>query len=126
MFTGVPLVNDMGEDVLEGQTSCEAAKQGVYSTTASRALLQAPVYFLPPVLLTLGPLKAYLTKHPTAAVPITTYLLLLSFGVGLPATVAIFPQMSQIKVHDVESKYWHLRDPRTNKPYEVFYYNKGL
>jgi tricarboxylate carrier len=126
MDTGIPLLNAQGEVVLPGENSLEAAKRGVYSTTASRALLQAPVYFLPPVLLSLGALKPYLTKNPTATVPITTFLLLASFGVGLPATVAIFPQISEISADQVENKFQHLRDPKTDKPYEVFYYNKGL
>lgn len=124
--TGIPLLNADGQDVLKGETSKIAAQCGVNSTTASRALLQAPVYFVPPVLVSLGPIKRYLAKNPRMAVPVTTYLLLCSFGVGLPATVAIFPQISEIGVEDVEEKYQHLRDPKTGKPYEVYYYNKGL
>ena len=124
--TGIPLLNEDGQDVLKGETSKVAAQRGVNTTTASRALLQAPVYFLPPVLVSLGPIKNYLTKNPRMAVPITTYLLLCSFGVGLPATVAIFPQISEIGVNDVEEKFQHLHDPKTGKPYEVFHYNKGL
>jgi tricarboxylate carrier len=124
--TGIPLLNEDGQDVLKGETSKVAAQRGVNTTTASRALLQAPVYFLPPVLVSLGPIKNYLTKNPRMAVPITTYLLLCSFGVGLPATVAIFPQISEIGVNDVEEKFQNLQDPKTGKPYEVFHYNKGL
>jgi sideroflexin-5 len=126
LATGIPLLNERGEVVAQGETSLEAARRGVNSTTASRALLQAPVYLLPPMLLSGGFLKRLVTKNPAAAVPITTYLLLVSFGVGLPATVAIFPQISEISVNDVEPKFQHLRDPQTGKPYEVFYYNKGL
>jgi hypothetical protein len=59
-------------------------------------------------------------------VPITTFLLLTSFGIGLPATVAMFPQISSVDAKDVEERFQHLRDPQTNKPYDVFYYNKGL
>jgi len=125
--TGIPLLNENGKVVGgEGNLSLEAAKRGVYSTTASRALLQAPVYFLPPILISMGPLKKYLTKVPAAAVPITTYLVLVSFGVGLPATVAIFPQISEISANDVDPKFQHLKNPDTGKPYEVYYYNKGL
>ena len=59
-------------------------------------------------------------------VPLTTYLVLTSFGIGLPATVAIFPQISEIPAQDVEERFQHLRNPETQKPYNVFYYNKGL
>jgi tricarboxylate carrier len=123
--TGIPLMDEDGHDVLEGETSTVAAQRGVNSTTASRALLQAPVYFLPPVLVSAGFLKAYLIKNPTMTVPITTYLLLVCFGVGLPSTVAIFPQMAKIDPNDAEPKFQHLRDSN-GRPYEVYYYNKGL
>ena len=125
--TGIALLNQDGDDVLPGETSVVAATRGVNSTTLSRALLQAPVYFVPPLLMsTIPALKRITTKHPLMTVPLTTYLVLVSFGVGLPGTVAIFPQLSPIKVDDVEDKFQHLRYPKTNQPYEVFYYNKGL
>jgi sideroflexin-5 len=139
--TGIPLLNAAGENVLahvgcdnddddednEVTTSRIAAAAGVYTTTASRALLQAPVYFLPPVLLATVPaLQRLLAAQPRLTVPLTTYLLLVSFGMGLPATVALFPQMSTIEAHQVEERFQHLRDPTTNQPYKVFYYNKGL
>jgi hypothetical protein len=124
--TGIPLLDDRGNNVYPGMTSQEAARRGVNSTTLSRAILQAPVYFLPPVLLSLGPLRRYLARHPAMAVPVTTYLLLVSFGVGLPATVAIFPQVQSISPDQVEEKFRRLRDPDTREPYRVFYYNKGL
>jgi sideroflexin-5 len=136
--TGIPLLDAAGENVLahitepgdddnEVTTSRIAAAAGVYSTTASRALLQAPVYFVPPVLLATVPaLQRLLAQQPRLTVPLTTHLLLISFGMGLPATVALFPQRSTIAAHQVEERFQHLRDPTTNQPYKVFYYNKGL
>jgi len=124
--SGITLMDEKGNDVLKGETSSIAARAGVHSTTASRAILQVPVYFLPPLLLsTVGIFKRYLAKNPTMTVPLTTYLLLVSFGVGLPATTAIFPQISSIPAMEVEEKFQHLRDSQ-GKPYQVFYYNKGL
>ena len=124
--TGIPLQTANGENVLPGETSNVAAARGVNSTTASRALLQAPVYFFPPLLVSLGPCQRYLAHNPTMAVPLTTYLLLVCFGVGLPATVGVFPQISEIDASQVEDKFQHLRDPATQEPYKVFHYNKGL
>jgi hypothetical protein len=118
--SGVPLLNGRMEDVLPGETSREAAKLGVHSTTASRAVLQMPTYFIPPLLLdTVAPLKQYMCENPSMVVPITTFMLTLSFGVGLPCAVGMFPQMSKIRAVDVESKYHGLDD-------EEFYFNKGL
>jgi hypothetical protein len=60
-------------------------------------------------------------------VPMTTYLLCVCFGIGLPASVAIFPQMGEIKVEEAEEKYHKLLDDQNGgKPYDVLYYNKGL
>lgn len=124
---GIPVVDSKGKEVLpSGETSNIAAARGVYSTTISRAILQAPVYFLPPVLLYYVPsFKRIIMRNPCATVPLTTFLLLVSFGLGLPATVAIFPQMSEIDVKDLEAKYHHLRDDN-GKPIQKLYYNKGL
>lgn len=124
--SGVPLQDAAGNVVLEGATSQIAAKRGVESTTASRAILQAPVYFLPPLLLSMGPLARLVAVKPHLSVPLTTCLVLTSFGVGLPGTVAIFPQMSEIPVHDVEERFHHLRNPKTEQPYTTLFYNKGL
>ena len=126
--TGVPLVNSDGEDVLPNETSKVAAERGVNSTTLSRAMLQAPVYFLPPFLMGIvPPLKNMIQRNPMMRVPMTTYLLLVCFGIGLPASVAIFPQMGEIKVEEAEEKYHNLQDVKSDgRPYKVLYYNKGL
>lgn len=124
--SGVPLLNNHGEDVLPDTTSKIAAKNGVYSTTASRAILQAPVYFLPPLLVgSLPAFKRLLAKHPAASVPLTTYLVLVAFGLGLPSTVAIFPQIAEIDVQDCEEEFQALAG-KDGLPYQKLYYNKGL
>lgn len=126
--TGIPLLNEDGNDVsIDNETSQIAARNGVNLTTLSRAILQAPVFFLPPIVVSYLPIiRNYIMKFPQMAIPISTYLLLVSFGVGLPATVAIFPQISSIPASDVESKFQGIINPKTNQPYEIFYYNKGL
>ena len=124
--SGIPLLDENFDDVAPGQTSSIAAKHGVHSTTASRALLQAPVYFLPPLLMGSVPfLKRIVARNPALSVPLTTYLVLVSFGLGLPATVAIFPQMAEIDVSSVEMEFQGLTG-KDGKPITKFYYNKGL
>jgi hypothetical protein len=136
--TGIPLQDRHGNPVTlpdsnnddsnaNANVSQIAARRGVESTTASRAILQAPVYFIPSMLMGVVPaLKNTLAKHPATRVPMTTFLVLVSFGLGLPATIAIFPQVSAIRTSEAEQKYHHLIDPETQRPYEVLYYNKGL
>jgi hypothetical protein len=123
--SGVPLLDQHGQAVSDTATSQEAAKRAVHSTTLTRAILQIPVYFIPPLLLV--PLqKTLLVKYPQLSLPVTTYLLLTSFGLGLPCTIAMFPQIAEIDASEVEAKFQHLRDPETDAPYKVYYYNKGL
>lgn len=130
--SGIPLQDVHGNPILMPDSDTEnksqiAAKRGVESTTLSRAILQAPVYFFPSLLIgCFPPLQNLIAKHPRARVPLTTFMVLVSFGLGLPATIAIFPQVSEIRNREAEPKYHHLLDPSTQKPYEVFYYNKGL
>jgi hypothetical protein len=124
--SGIPLQAADGSDVSPGATSQIAATRGVHSTTLSRAILPAPIWLIPPVLLATGPIRRYLAQQPVMTVPVTTFLILLCFGVGLPATVALFPQISTIEADKVEERFQHLRDPKTQQPYQVFYYNKGL
>lgn len=125
--TGIPLLTANGTPVVtDGRTSKAAALQGVTATVVSRAILPAPVFFGPPLLLSVGPLQRYLMRHPAMTIPVTTFMLLTSFGIGLPATVAIFPQMSTIDASAVEPEFAQLINPETQQPYEKFYYNKGL
>ena len=126
--TGITLVNANGDDVLPNERSMIAAERGVNSTVFSRALLQAPVYFLPPLMMGAIPLlKNAVMRNPMIRVPMTTYLLCVCFGIGLPASIAIFPQMGEIKVKEAEEKYHNLLDNQNGgKPYKVLYYNKGL
>mmetsp|Transcript_7362 Transcript_7362/g.10802 ORF Transcript_7362/g.10802 Transcript_7362/m.10802 type:complete len:152 (-) Transcript_7362:1825-2280(-) len=128
MESGIPLLNNQGDPIrASGRQlySQQAAKVGVLTTTASRAILQTPVYLVPPLLLeTITPLHTYMVEH--SSIPLTTFLLLTSFGFGLPAAVAIFPQRGRISSQDVEPKFRSLIDPATNQPYKEFYYNKGL
>ena len=49
--------------------------------------------------------RNFLKRSPKYSVPVTTYLLLVSFGVGLPATTAIFPQISTVDATQVEEKF---------------------
>lgn len=120
MDSGIPLLNENKENVLDGETSKIAAKRGVYATTASRAILQLPTFCIPPLVLqSLPPLQEYIRSNPTSEVPITTFLLLLSFGIGLPMVIGLLPQFSKIAVEDVEPKF-------ANLEYKEFYYDKGL
>jgi tricarboxylate carrier len=128
---------DSGVDLLDedykviampnGERSSAAAKKGVHETVVSRAILQFPVYFIPPALMATVPfLKNALVRNPTMSVPMTLYLLLVSFGVGLPGAIAIFPQFGTIAASELEAPFQRVIVPGTTEYRRVFNYNKGL
>lgn len=121
---GIPLLDDDNNEVLfkTDNKSIVAAKRAVYSTTLSRAVLPAPVFLLPPLLISLVQKRL----PPSYIAPLTTYLIMVSFGLALPATVALFPQQSEIEVKELETKYHNLINPKTGKAYEKLYFNKGM
>lgn len=125
IITGVPLFDAEGKIVQPEHTSQVAAKEGVYSTIASRAVLPAPTFLIPPLLLNTQYIKKLLTKHAALSLPISTFLIIICFGIGLPGTIAIFPQMSEICLPKLEEHYQGLIDD-TGVPYTKLYYNKGL
>ena len=123
---GVPLLHPTSLRPIcsSTETSVAAAKKGVLETVASRAILQVPVYFLPPVL-TATAFSTLLLTNPGLSVPLTTYLLLVSFGFGLPFAIAVFPQYGEIHASDVEERFRGLKDA-SRKTIQCFKYNKGL
>jgi len=122
---GIPLFDEHGKDVLPGTTSQVAARKGVYATTASRALLQAPVFIFPSLLLSCVPaFKKIMNRQPTMTVPLMTYMVMVAFGLGLPAAVSIFPHICEIGAEEVEMSFRELRNDGV--PYKNFYFNKGL
>jgi hypothetical protein len=63
-------------------------------------------------------------KHTTLV--LNTIFILLGFSFGLPATIALFPQIGTIQTNELESKFHHLKDSHTGKVIQSFKYNKGL
>jgi len=112
----------LGEDNM----SRIAAVQGVYATTASRAIVNIPVLLMPPVILTNVPfLRNAIARSPALTIPLTVYVLLTCFGIGLPAACAVFPQITEVSTDDLENKFHNLYDANGNKV-DKLYFNKGL
>jgi len=131
--TGVDLLDEDHNTISMplGEKSQLAAAKGVYETVASRAILQIPVYFVPPALMVVVPvLKNVVAHNPSVAVPLTTYLLLLSFGLGLPGAIAVFPQFGTIDATELEDPFQRVtmidRDTGVTELRRCFKYNKGL
>jgi hypothetical protein len=77
-----------------------------YSLIITLATLQMPTYFIPPLILdTVVPFKQFLTNNPQLVVPVTAFLLLISFDIGLPAAVGLYPQVSSIDADNMEEQF---------------------
>lgn len=116
---GVELVDADGNTVANGARSSIAARKAVHETVISRAMLQVPVFFVPAALVSLPPVAAALAGSAGTAMAVTSFITCVSFGFGLPATIAWFPQIGQVNKSDLEPSF-------ADVPCEKLYYNKGL
>lgn len=124
---GVEVTDADGAVLAGGRRSSVAAKKAVEETVLSRAMLQVPVFFVPAVLMSLPPVAALCVASPAVAVPLSTLFTIMSFGFGLPAAVAYFPQQGSVNVGDLEPELQEsiLAAGAASKDDPVFY-NKGL
>ena len=122
--TGIPLLTEDGRVANPAAAPSKiAAAQGVYETTASRAILQCPVYAIPPIIMSTV-LSGVIATSPYLAAPIATYSLLVAFGIGLPAACAVFPRISEIKVDKLEEEYRNLKDDK-GEAITTLYFDRG-
>lgn len=124
---GWSLMDAEGRVIAGGQRSRAAAKRGVRETVASRALLQLPCVGIPALIGALPPARRMFARSPRTQLPFMAFVTMLAFGVGLPASVAVFPQIGTMRVADLEEALRPLCvDVRTGQPLTTVHYNKGL
>lgn len=99
-----------------------AARKAVIQTCVSRLLLQVPVFLFPPVVGMLPPIRRLLDALPKWTLAIETLILIIGFGYGLPATIALFPQTGTIRRGALEPVFQQGAADKN----EALYYNKGL
>lgn len=101
-----------------------AAKKALSEMIISRMVLPLPVFLFPPLALAVvDPIVRQNRRLLT--MPFNVTFVMLGFGFGLPATIALFPQNGTIYAEDLEERFHHLRDQQGNAV-TVFRYNKGL
>jgi len=114
---GIDVV-DKGGNVVG--TSSLAAKKALKEMAVTRALLPIPLLTIPPLVMTMLEKTALLRKNPRLNMPINTIVCSICFFYALPATIAIFPQMSEVKTNDLE------KEIQTKTKEQTLFYNKGL
>lgn len=92
---------DKGIDVLDKSgkvvgSSQLAAKKALKEMAISRALLPVPLLTIPPIIMSMFEKTSALKKNPRLHMPINLVVCTICFFYALPATIAIFPQMSTV------------------------------
>jgi tricarboxylate carrier len=126
--------NDTGMTIVIAGSSQIAAKKALTEMVISRMILPLPVFLLPPIGLSIidnlsihsTTLTRLMQKNKHTTLVLNTIFILLGFSFGLPATIALFPQIGTIQTNELESKFHHLKDSHTGKVIQSFKYNKGL
>lgn len=108
--------------------STAAAQQAVSQVAISRVLTALPVLTLPPLIL--SSVESVLPKR--AMAPLNFALIAGSLMVALPCAIGLFPQRGELKVEDLEDKFFNrvgndkvLVDSK-GRPVETVWFNKGL
>jgi sideroflexin-5 len=114
---GIDVVDKSGQVV---GTSKLAAKKALQEMAVTRAALPIPLLTIPPVIMTMLEKTPLLKKYPRSNILFNLIVCSITFFYALPATIAIFPQMSEVNVKDLEPEI----QKAAKEPH--VYYNKGL
>lgn len=101
-------------------TSKVAARKAVLSTAGTRVVLPAPILIIPPIVMSMLEKTRFLQSNPRWHLPFNALACTVSFGLALPATIALFPQYASIATKDLEPEI----QAATSE--EVLIFNKGL
>ncbi|XP_063934487.1 sideroflexin-5-like isoform X2 [Zophobas morio] len=118
--TGIDLYDESGK--LYGNSRVAAA-EGLWATALTRVALCLPTLLVPPVVM-LALEKGVLKRRPHWQIPVQNIVCAVSFLVGLPFAIALFPQEGSIEARKLEKEFQGLKI--LDKPVTRFYYNKGL
>jgi len=122
--TGIALLDKDGNELLPGARSSTAARKAVMETVYSRMLLQLPTFFVPPVFMMLPPIAAVAAANPVFGIGANTFITLAGFGLGLPAAVAVFPQIGELNVDEIDVA--AVKEVAQKRGLQTVLYNKGL
>lgn len=114
---------DLKTEAAPGLRSNIAAKKAVMETVYSRVILQFPTFFVPPLMMMIPPIAALAASSAAFSITANTFFTLVGFGLGLPAAIAVFPQIGSLEVSDLEPE---IRAAAEARGMKRIYFNKGL
>jgi len=120
--TGWELNDVNGNVVANGDKSRLAARQGIMETIRTRMCLSCSIFVIPSLVLNTAPVLAL---APIPLIGLSSMVTIASFGFGLPAAIAVFPQRGTIQVSGLEPEFQNLCDNDGNR-IDTVTYNRGL
>lgn len=124
MSTGITLFDANGNNVgTSGAKSKVAARKAVRDTVITRILVQFPVFLIPPLLMSVPPIATIAGLSSTIHLTLISFFTTVSFGLGLPAAVAWYPQIGAVTEREVEEEF---KEAVANAPGQKLYYNRGM
>ncbi|KAI9469969.1 MAG: Tricarboxylate/iron carrier [Benjaminiella poitrasii] len=119
---GIDVFTETGERVGKSK---QAGLAAVSQVAISRILTNAPVLIIPPLLLARLEKTQFIRNRPRWIMPLNFGLITLSLMTALPAAIAVFPQLGELKTETMEKEFRGLKDTDGN-PIDKLYFNKGL
>ncbi|CAJ0575993.1 unnamed protein product, partial [Mesorhabditis spiculigera] len=119
---GIAIIDEHGNELGKSK---KVAKSAIAQVVISRIGMAAPTFAFIPIVMTQLEKKPWLKTRPYLAGPIQVALAGAILLVSTPVGCAIFPQMTPLKVEDLEPELQQ-KIRAMNNPPEVVYCNKGL
>ena len=123
MTEGINVFDEEGNDL---GISVQAGRTAVLNTVLTRSMFLPvfPLLFPPMIMQAIKKSNMIRAGGPLIAAEVLTITFFM--GIGLPCALAIQPQKMVLDVNDLEEHFRLALDPKTGKPREVVYANKGL
>lgn len=107
-----------------GVTSKACAKKAIYETAWSRMFLSFACLLTPATIFYAIEKAGRTPKSPGAKIPYEIAVFLFALMIGLPASIAMFPQTGALPREDLEEEL--RREGGLPQGVRIVYYNKGL
>lgn len=122
MRDGIDVLDEHGRSHGKSQS---AGRLAVGKTAFSRVAVSAAALTIQPIVMSLLERRGMFARSPRLYQPINFAVINFSLFAGIPASIALFPQVCSVPARRLESRFHTMRD-ENGAPITKFYYNKGL
>ncbi|KAI9333457.1 Tricarboxylate/iron carrier [Obelidium mucronatum] len=119
---GISVFNDKGETVGKSQS---AGWSAISQVAVSRVATAFPAVFLPSVIMSQLEKTKFLKANPRLHAPLNLLTICGSLMAALPCAIALFPQIAEVSVDNLEPQFRQLRGADGER-IKTLYFNRGL